>query len=294
MWPSTWAARAALVAASLAVVAAVGGGAAWAMAQRPPTLYRIGLVAPFEGLYRETGYAALSSTRQEVAALNAHLAGSGAQFQVWAVDDSSDPAMAVRRAAELVADPLVLLVIGHFTPETTAAAAPLYADGGLTVVSPVALSEEQAAVGSIISLSPSPSALREAVSAWASEDAAGQRLAATMPLLDLEAALVTGAARPSAVVLPYTYCPDALVAVQPRVQFFSAASAGTGGDVAGISTAAAHLAGSVLEQAAIEGDLTRAGVAAAGANQLEQAGWTQSGAAWYDPTLEVSIVSCEN
>lgn len=293
MWPSTWAARLARGAAALFAVAAVAGSGAWALQQRPPALYRIGLVAPFEGLYRETGYAALSSTRQQVADLNARLACSGSQFQVWAVDDGNDPDKARDRAAELAADPLVLLVLGHFSPETTAAGAQVYAQAGLTVVSPVAVLDGHDGMGVIASLSPCPSAIQDAMSTWASGDATASRLVADAHLLDLEQSLVTGAITADEVILPYTYCPAALVAILPQVRFFVATAAGLDGDVAASSAAAAQLAASVLERAVSEGRPTRASVTAAAASHLEEAGWARSGLAYCDTNVQASVLPCQ-
>ncbi len=165
MWKNTKGASLPLLGVLLmaTLVAVVGLG----RAQRSPRLYRIGLVAPFEGLYRQTGYAALDVLRAQVQEWNQGAAATGIQLQVWAVDDGNDPEQAVLRAEELAADPLILAVVGHLTPETSAAAAPIYRRAGLLQVSPVtpATMTPPGEGGLIVSLGPDPSRLIEILAA---------------------------------------------------------------------------------------------------------------------------------
>jgi ABC-type branched-subunit amino acid transport system substrate-binding protein len=51
-----------------------------------------------------------------------------------ALDDSGDPELARQAAAALVVDPAVVAVVGHWQAETTAAAAPIYAQAGLPLL----------------------------------------------------------------------------------------------------------------------------------------------------------------
>jgi hypothetical protein len=71
-------------------------------------IVKIGLIAPFEGLYRESGYAALGAMRQALA----DCTPSGLEVMPLALDDSGDPAQAQRAAQKLLVDPTVAAVIG--------------------------------------------------------------------------------------------------------------------------------------------------------------------------------------
>ncbi len=101
---------------------------------------KIGLLAPFEGLQRRTGYTALAAMRQAIAEAPACAIG----IIPLALDDSADPSRAPRTAAKLLRDPQVEAVVGPLTPALaasvnatlTAAALPWFApyainpDGG--------------------------------------------------------------------------------------------------------------------------------------------------------------------
>jgi branched-chain amino acid transport system substrate-binding protein len=58
----------------------------------------------------------------------------GLDVEVRAVDDKEDEAVSARVAAELVADPSVIAVIGHKNSGPSRAAGPVYADAGLAQV----------------------------------------------------------------------------------------------------------------------------------------------------------------
>ena len=98
-----------------------------------PTV-KIGLVAPFEGRNRAIGYDAIYAARLALREAN-EPAGVG-QFRVAlvALDDRSDPQLAREAAASLAADPAVMLVVGHWLPETTGTAAEVYERAGLPLV----------------------------------------------------------------------------------------------------------------------------------------------------------------
>ena len=80
----------------------------------------VGVLAPFEGLYRRSGYSALEAVRGAVAA--APPAHTG--LIALALDTSRDPA---RAAAKIAASAHVGAVVGPFTPQEGAAAAPALA-----------------------------------------------------------------------------------------------------------------------------------------------------------------------
>jgi branched-chain amino acid transport system substrate-binding protein len=80
-------------------------------------IVKIGLIAPFEGLYRRTGYEALAAMRQALADAPA---GPVAIIPL-ALDNSADPARTVRAAEKLLVDPQVQAVVGPLSPALAAA-----------------------------------------------------------------------------------------------------------------------------------------------------------------------------
>ncbi len=84
---------------------------------------KVGLIAPFEGLYREDGYAALDAVRRAIA----DCAPPGRAVVPLALDDSADPDRSVRALQKLLLDPAVTVVLGPWTPQAVRAAAPLTA-----------------------------------------------------------------------------------------------------------------------------------------------------------------------
>jgi branched-chain amino acid transport system substrate-binding protein len=101
----------------------------------PPT-FKIGLVAPFEGLHRPLGYEALFGVK--LALQERNLAGGvqGYRVELVALNDFDDPAEAVSQAKALSADPDVLGVIGHLSAATMAVAGPVYHQAQLTLIIP--------------------------------------------------------------------------------------------------------------------------------------------------------------
>lgn len=105
-----------------------------------PTI-KIGLVAPFEGRYREVGYEVIYAVRLAVREANAAGGVAGYSVELVALDDSGDPAMAAEQARKLAADPQVVAVIGHWLDATTRAAAPEYAQAGIPLLATTAADE---------------------------------------------------------------------------------------------------------------------------------------------------------
>lgn len=95
---------------------------------------KIGLVGPFEGRYRDTGYDAIYSARLAVREINAAGGVSGYRVALVALDDRGDPELAAQAAASLALDPAVMAVAGHYLPDTTAAAQPIYTEKGLPLI----------------------------------------------------------------------------------------------------------------------------------------------------------------
>jgi ABC-type branched-subunit amino acid transport system substrate-binding protein len=92
------------------------------------------LVAPFEGRYRLIGYDVIYSARLAVREINAAGGIDGHRVALVALDDGGDPQLAYDAARTLSIDPNVVAVVGHWLPETTAAATPVYAEAGLPLV----------------------------------------------------------------------------------------------------------------------------------------------------------------
>lgn len=96
---------------------------------------KIGVIAPFEGLYRQTGYAVLNATRRAIADCSPdHTA-----VLPLALDDSSQPQLAQRAAQELLADPAVVAIVGPFSLDTASAAAAAMTEGSPMWVVPIAV-----------------------------------------------------------------------------------------------------------------------------------------------------------
>ncbi len=104
-----------------------------------PRTVKIGLSAPFEGLYRDLGYEALYGVRLAVRERN-ESGGIGGRYQVElvALNDLNETQEAIGQAAEMAADPGVLGVLGGWSPETARATTPEYARLGLAFATPEA------------------------------------------------------------------------------------------------------------------------------------------------------------
>jgi hypothetical protein len=99
-----------------------------------PPVVKIGLVGPFEGRHRDIGYDAIYSARLAVREVNGAEGIGRYRVALVALDDGGDPELAAQIAASLVLDPDVVAVIGHWLPETTAAAQPIYQEAGLLFI----------------------------------------------------------------------------------------------------------------------------------------------------------------
>lgn len=73
---------------------------------------KIGLLAPFEGLHRRSGYSALTAMRQAIA----EMAPAEVAMMPLALDDAADPAQVERAARKLLQDPDVRALIGPYSP----------------------------------------------------------------------------------------------------------------------------------------------------------------------------------
>jgi ABC-type branched-subunit amino acid transport system substrate-binding protein len=97
---------------------------------------KIGLIAPFEGLHRRSGYAALAAMRQAIVETPAGATG----IIPLALDDSADPTRcAARRRKASCRDPQVRAVIGPLTPALTASVSETLAAATLPWFAPYAV-----------------------------------------------------------------------------------------------------------------------------------------------------------
>jgi ABC-type branched-subunit amino acid transport system substrate-binding protein len=92
---------------------------------------KVGVIAPFEGTGRPLGYAILPGIK--AAAEEANASGDLGRYRVLVVafNDDLDAATAAAQAQALALDPDVLALVGPWTVETAAAAAPVLAEAGL-------------------------------------------------------------------------------------------------------------------------------------------------------------------
>lgn len=100
-----------------------------------PTV-KIGLSAPFEGLYRDLGYEALYGARLAVRERNA-AGGVGQRFlvELVALNDFNKADKAVEQARKMAVDPQILGVLGGLSAETASLAGE-YERLGLTYLTP--------------------------------------------------------------------------------------------------------------------------------------------------------------
>jgi len=97
-------------------------------------IIKIGVIAPFEGAGRPLGYAVLPAIK--AAAAEANASGAFGRYQVLVTafnDDLHGPTAAVQAQA-LALDPEVLGVVGPWSAETVAAAAPVLSAAGVPVL----------------------------------------------------------------------------------------------------------------------------------------------------------------
>lgn len=102
----------------------------------PRPVVKIALVAPFEGRFREVGYAAFPAFRL---ALREQIeAGGIGQYEVAfvAYNDNADVELARHVASSVILDEQVVAVIGHLRVDTTVAAMGIYTNAQMAVVIP--------------------------------------------------------------------------------------------------------------------------------------------------------------
>lgn len=105
---------------------------------RTKPIVKVGLVAPFEGLYRPLGYEVLYAVKLAIQERNASGGVAGYMVELVALNDDNEPAVAAQRAREMAVDPGVVGVIGHFSSPTTLATLEEYWRAGLALVTSAA------------------------------------------------------------------------------------------------------------------------------------------------------------
>ena len=74
----------------------------------------------------------------------------GNLLQVEIANDDNDPAIATQIATELVKDASILATIGHNSSDASIAAAPVYQQGGLVMISPTSVARNLSGIGNYI------------------------------------------------------------------------------------------------------------------------------------------------
>jgi ABC-type branched-subunit amino acid transport system substrate-binding protein len=108
-----------------------------------PPVVKLGLIAPFEELHRDDGYAVLHAVRLAVRERNAAGGVAGRQVALAALNDNARPEDARQQAANLGVDRDVLAVIGPLHGDTVAAAGPALAAQGLPWITLASLAPGQ-------------------------------------------------------------------------------------------------------------------------------------------------------
>lgn len=131
-----------------------------------PETIKIGLVAPFEGRYREIGYDVIPAVRLAIREFASTSREQPFIIELVAYDDGADPAEAIEQANRLTADPEVAIVIGHWRDDTTRAALEVYARAGLPVIT--YSGDDLTSTRAIYNLAPSSADLESASRQWLS------------------------------------------------------------------------------------------------------------------------------
>lgn len=108
-----------------------------------PPMVKLGLLAPFEELYRADGYAVLPAVQLAIDQRNAAGGVAGRRVTLVSLNDNGRPDEALRQAANLAVDEDVLGVIGPLHAATAAAAGPTLAEQGLPWLSLASLAAAQ-------------------------------------------------------------------------------------------------------------------------------------------------------
>jgi branched-chain amino acid transport system substrate-binding protein len=102
----------------------------------------------------------------------------GKLLQVEIANDNNDPAIAQQIAAAFVKDTSILAVIGHNASEASIAAAPIYQEGGLVMISPTSVARNLSGIGShIFRTTPNSKAMANALASYVTQTARKTKVA---------------------------------------------------------------------------------------------------------------------
>jgi branched-chain amino acid transport system substrate-binding protein len=102
----------------------------------------------------------------------------GKLLQVEIANDNNDPAIAKQIAAAFVKDPGIIAVIGHNSSEASIAAAPIYQEGGLVMISPTSVARNLSGIGShIFRTTPNSKAMANALAGYVTKTARKTKVA---------------------------------------------------------------------------------------------------------------------
>jgi ABC-type branched-subunit amino acid transport system substrate-binding protein len=106
----------------------------WTACRKSPEVVKIGLIGPFTGRNRPIGYDAIYGARLAIREINESGETGNYRLALVAIDDFGDPEMAKLNALTLSYDPDVMIVMGHWLPDTTKSAIPIYESSGITLI----------------------------------------------------------------------------------------------------------------------------------------------------------------
>ncbi len=108
-----------------------------------------------------------------------HSGGIGGKLvQVEIANDDNDPAIAKQIAAAFVKDSRILAVIGHNSSDASIAAAPVYQQGSLVMISPTSVARNMSGIGSyIFRTTPSTRAIAETLARYTVNSARKTKIA---------------------------------------------------------------------------------------------------------------------
>jgi len=190
---------------------------------------KIGLVAPFEGLYRHLGYDVLYAVKLAVRERNAAGGVSGYMVELVALDDNNNSLQAPLQARKMAVDADVMGVIGHFSDDTALAALDEYHRAGLALITQVAANAvTEQGYPDVFRLFARHDLLGTKAARYAVEELGARRLAVVRGCDDLADAFVQTAERLGATVvldteyaIRNTQCVSALQTASPDLIFFS-------------------------------------------------------------------------
>lgn len=174
------------------------------------------------------GYEALAAVKLALRERNEAGGVNGYMVELVALTDHQEPTTAVQRAREMVFDPDVMGVVGHFADETTLAALSTYHRAGLALVVPAATAVQitTRGYGQTFRLGADNDLLGDVAASYAIHDRCAARLAVIRGANDLSDSFVSRAIREGAeVVLDLNAADPSVLAevsnVDPDLVFFA-------------------------------------------------------------------------